>query len=84
MTLAIFWIVGWFITTACAAAWVYAKYGSLAPKDDPDWNATDAQMTPFMLPLFCAFVWPAILALIVGWLIWPFMSKAREFRNRAL
>ena len=83
MILFLLWAIGWFITVAGGAAFMFARFGTLMPQGVRGWGDADAASTPFVGPLVLIVAWPLGLALGLGWLLWPFAAGLLAERERA-
>lgn len=71
------WSIGWFVTVAVSAALTFAHKDQFeqAPNDLP-WGVLIIPGVVLLVGL-----WPAVLAIEIGWFIWPFVHNLVVARN---
>lgn len=69
------WATGWLFSLALAAAYLFAKYGTIAPTGVPGWSEDDSAMTPVLGPMLMIVLWPVFIAFAIGWFLKPYVQK---------
>lgn len=74
------WGAGWFVTVALCAGLSFAHWPSIKAQSKGD------EPMLFILPIFVVILlgiaWPAALAIIIGWFLWPVMKRLVDVRNK--
>jgi hypothetical protein len=77
----VLWGIGWFSTLALAAAGTFANWQHLNEGDDSD--GFHVLMLALPAAALLIVLWPLVLAVMVGWFVYPFIARMTAEREIA-